>query len=86
MSFYLAPGESPGGNSANSPNTCRPRKIVACTVQSAFSSNSWGYVTDASYYGKYSVYAAEFDSLIASSGLLVVKAAGNSGAGYCRDE
>lgn len=46
------------------------------------SSNSWGYVTDASYFGKYSVYAAEFDSLIAASGLLVVKAAGNDGSGF----
>ncbi len=48
----------------------------------AASNNSWGYVTDSSYYGRYTVYAQELDALVHDTGLLVVKAAGNSGSAY----
>ncbi len=48
----------------------------------SITNNSWGYVTDSSYYGKYTAYARELDALMHGTGLLVVKAAGNSGSGY----
>lgn len=52
------------------------------TYALALTNNSWGYSTGSSYYGLYSIYSAEWDAMINDTGLLVVKAAGNSGSGF----